>query len=548
MNKAVSQEKDTERSQAIVRLIVASLATVYVAVVFFSGNMPASRAYPILLYNPLFLIISVILLALIMHRPGIYPGRRLFAMLHDYSAIGFAMVVGGEVLLPLYGAMLWVTVGNGMRYGTRYLAVATALALVSIAIIAYLTPYWRQQPYILLTLIATTLMVPAYAHVLLTQTRRASEQATAANLAKSRFLAQASHDLRQPIHSISLFTACLRDANLGTEERHMVDNIDRSLHGVEQLFRSILDIYTLDNGQVIPRLEVIALDDVLEQVVRQNAEAARWAAVAVRLRAGRQHVLTDPGLLTTMLQNIVSNALKYARGRPVLIGCRRRAGGLAIEVYDQGTGIAAEHLPNVFDEFYRARQVRDKDVEGVGLGLSIVKRIGELLGLNVRIDSLPGRGTMVAIEGLALARAEDRPPVLAPGQGGRLLTGLRVLLIEDDHSVLLATATLLQKWGCSVQAASAIPPGNVPCDLVVTDFDLDSTASGADCIDYLNRLHGRKVPAVVITGHDVRKVQERLGDPDVAVLAKPIRPAELRSLLLALKLDLQQERGEGSVA
>ncbi|WP_314408639.1 ATP-binding protein [Pseudomonas kuykendallii] len=541
MIRPAPSTRDTERSQALVRLVLSSIATLYVMLLYLTGYLVEAQLRSILIYNAAFLVASFALIAWIVRKPGVKPVRRLLAMVHDYAAITFAMIIGGEAMLPVYGALLWVTVGNGMRYGTRYLTLATGLALLSIGVMALLSPYLWQNPFVPLTLLVTTFMVPAYAHVLLTRTRQASEQAQTASLAKSRLLAQASHDLRQPIHSISLFTACLRDARLGDEERRMVDNIDRSLLSVEQLFRSILDVYTLDNGQVVPSAEVLAMDEVLAGLVRQNTEAARWAGVTIKVRPSRCHVRCDPALLGTLLQNVLSNALKYAPGKALLIGCRRRDGGLAIEIHDRGPGIDAQDLPHLFDEFYRVRRSRDHDVEGVGLGLSIVKRIADMLGLGVRIRSRPEHGTSVAIEGLPLSRADQYRPAQNEGSNRRLLTGLRVLLIEDDRDVLLATATLLQKWGCEVNSATSALGTTADFDLVITDFDLGRSMSGADCIDYLNRLHGRRVPAIVITGHDVRKAQQALNDTQVPVLAKPVRPAELRSMLLALKLDLQAQ-------
>lgn len=540
MPTPASPSYDTERAQARVRLIISGLASLYVAMLSLGSYMPETQVRPILIYVGVFLGVSLLLLLDIVRRPGVRPARRLFAMLHDYTAITFTMVIGGEALLPVYGALVWVTVGNGLRYGSGYLAVATACALLSLVVTSSLSPYWQAQPYVVATLIMTALVVPAYANRLLAQTRRATEAEHAANLAKSRFLAQASHDLRQPIHSISLFTACLRDADLGAEAQRMVDNIDRSLYSVAQLFRSILDLYRLDGGGVTPRSEVVALQDVLADVVRQNAEAARWAGVSIRLRPTGQHVRVDPGLLATMLQNILSNALKYACGQPLLIGCRRRSGALAIEVYDKGRGIPAQHLANVFEEFYRVRQVRDRDIEGLGLGLAIVRRLGQLMHLEIRIRSVVGKGTAVAIEGLQPARAQELAPApLRSSAPVRMLDGLRVFLIEDDRSALLATATLLEKWGCIVETSTSMPTGDVQCDLVITDFDMGTEASGADCIHYLRALNGRNIRAVVITGHEVKRVQESVGDQHIPILSKPVHPAELRSLLMALKLDMQ---------
>ncbi|WP_437881544.1 ATP-binding response regulator [Pseudomonas sp. LRF_L74] len=533
---------DPERGQAWVRLLVSGTAMIYVLAVFFSANATEETTRLILYFIPVFMIVSLLLLGDVIQRPGVKPARRLFAMLLDYFSITLSMYLGGEAMLPVYGAVLWVTVGNGVRYGSFYLAIATAMALLSLLILYQFSPYLHEEPYLLATLLITTLVVPAYVNSLLAQSRRANEAERAANQAKSQFLAQASHDLRQPIHSIGLFTACLRDADLAPAQRQMVDSIDKSLHSVAQLFRSILDMYTLDGGRVTPRAEVVCLSELLTSVAQQNSEAARWAGVSIRVRAPRQHVLVDPGLLTTMVQNLLSNALKYASGRPVLIGCRRRAGTFAIEVYDRGRGIEPQHIANVFDEFYRVRQVRDNDIEGVGLGLAIVRRLARLMGLEVRMRSQVGKGTTVAIEGLLPVRptAEERSVSSRQASGSpRMLDGLRVCLIEDDRSVLLATATLLRKWGCLVQTSLSIPQGDGgDFDLVITDFDLGREASGADCIQYLRELSGQRIPAIVVTGHEVKRVQEAVDDPDIPVLSKPLHPAELRSTLVALKAGL----------
>lgn len=527
--------KNAEQNQALLRLIVAAIAEVYTLITAAFSSIPLSRSLMVLSFIAVFMLVSAGLLLHVMRRPGVYPWRRILGMTFDYAGISFTMIVGGEHLLPIYVVLLWVTVGNGMRYGSQYLAVSTTLGLIALATIFYNTPYWHAHPYVIVTVVLTTVIVPAYAQVLLSQTRKAYEKADAANLARSRFLAQASHDLRQPIHSISLFTACLRDADLGSEERRMVDNIDKSLHSVSQLFRSILDSYTLDNGGVAPRCDVVSVKSLIDAVALQNSEVARWAGVTLKVRASRHHVRVDPNLLTTMLQNLVSNAIKYGPGGVVLIGCRVRDGALCIEVHDQGRGISDQHLAHVFDEFYRVRQVRDKDIEGVGLGLSIVQRIGALMGLHVHITSRTGVGTVARIDGIPIETGAPPPMVVTPMTSGRLLSGLRVLLIEDDRNVLLATATLLEKWGCQVQSATTIPDGDVQCDLVISDFDLNTEASGADCIAYMRQLSGSNIPAMLITGHDKQRVEEAVGDPTIPVLSKPVRPAELRSMLTALK-------------
>ncbi|GLK89697.1 hybrid sensor histidine kinase/response regulator [Pseudomonas turukhanskensis] len=541
MSASVSRSHDTEHAQAVVRLIITPIAISYMLWVYHESIIDREVAWLISCLGFLFCMGSVLLWLDIRRRPGNRPVRRILTLLSDFSCITFTMASGGAAMLPVYGILLWVTVGYGLRYGSRYLLVATVMGVGSLVITASTSSYWQSQPFLIMTLLITTVMVPGYMHALLKRSQLAAEAERAANLAKSRFLAQASHDLRQPIHSISLFTACLRDGNLYPEQQRLVDNIDKSLHSVSRLFRTILDMYSLDSGRVTPAFETVALHSLLQHLVQQNTEAARWAGVSIRVHCAPLYVRADAGLLTTMLQNLLSNALKYAPGRPLLIGVRRRGEGVTIELYDKGLGIAEGNLDSIFEEFFRVRQAKGKDVEGMGLGLAIVKRLGLLMDLTIRVRSQESRGTLVAIDGLVC-----RPAPVVPRQAAvqravlpPMLDGLRVCLIEDDHNVLLATATLLQKWGCEVETHASIPRSNNPFDLVITDFDLGTEASGADCISYVRQLSGRNIPAIIVTGHDVRRVQDAVNDESVPVLPKPVLPAELRSLLVAFKLERQ---------
>ncbi|MBI6578031.1 hybrid sensor histidine kinase/response regulator [Pseudomonas viridiflava] len=535
----MSDRKNAELDQATLRLIVATFAITYVSLIGFLPGLSVAQYQPIIVYYAAFLVVSLVLRQHIISYPGEFAVRRVLGMVHDYTGISVGLVVGGEATLPIFSVMVWVTLGNGMRYGSRYLAIAASLAILAILIIYQLTPYWQAQPFMVLMLVAITILVPAYAHILLVRTRQASEQATLANQEKERFLAQASHDLRQPIHSIGMFTACLRSSPLGDYERQLVDNIDRSLHNVSQLFRSILDIYTLDSGKVSAKSEVVHLGEMLRDVVQQNAAAARWAGVELRLRPCRRWARVDGTLLSTMVQNILSNALKYAPDRPVLIGVRRSAGGLSISIHDQGRGIAAEHLPRVCDEFYRVRHVRDKDVEGVGLGLSIVKRLSQILDVRIRIDSKVDRGTTVTIDGLQEVAAPVQP-VRRKVLGDSLLKGVKICLVEDDENVLMATAALLGRWGCEVQTARSAEGLTTDCDIIVADYDLGTTANGLDCIDQVRAARGWDVPALIVTGREVEKVQEALQGREVSILSKPLRPSELRLNLLSMRETLTE--------
>lgn len=533
--------KDLEMIQALLRMAVIASSALYTLIAYEVEDMTATRTWVILAYCFAFGIVNTGLIIRIAQKPGASTPRRMFALVVDNMAGIVTITVGGEAMLPVYSVMLGMTVGYGMRYGRTYLLLSTGFALASLALIIRFTPFLQQHPAVAVMMILTMLVLPLFVYFLLSRLHIALEQTQAANEAKSRFLAQASHDLRQPIHSISLFTACLRDGQLGTDERRLVDNIERALSAVEQLFRSLLDIYTLNQGDMKPRLETIDVDALLSNLVSQNSEAANWAGVEVRLRPCRKHVRCDAALLRTLVQNLLSNAFKYAPDKPVLIGCRQYKGKLSIGVYDLGRGISAEHLPHLCNEFYRVREKRDQDIEGVGLGLSIVSRIARLLKLQLSIKSRPDHGTSVVVDGLPIIPANVVASEPDIDWNKRLLGGLRVLLIEDNHNVLQATAMLLRKWGCAVQTASAIPQTRVDCDLVVTDFDLDRTASDADNIAYLREMRGRGIPAIVITGHELQHVQQSLNDPEIPILSKPVRPAELRSLLLSFKMNQMQD-------
>lgn len=394
------QRIDLEMTQALLRMAVIATSILYALIAYGMGEMSENKLFVILAYCMGFGVVTVGLIIRIAQRPDASGRRRLFALVTDNLAGIVTISVGGEAMLPVYSVMLSMTVGYGMRYGRNYLLLATGFSMISLMIIIVLTPFLREHHAVAVMMILTMLVLPLFVYFLLGRLHMALEETQAANQAKSRFLAQASHDLRQPIHSISLFTACLRDAALGDNEQRLVNNIDRALSAVEQLFRSLLDIYTLNQGEVAPRPESVDLDALLNGLAAQNSEAATWAGVDIRVHSGNHHVWTDPALLRTLLQNLVSNAFKYAPGKPILIGCRRQKGTVSIGVYDRGRGIPAEHLPHLCNEFYRVREKRDRDIEGVGLGLSIVSRIARLMNLRVNISSVPERGTAVTVSGL----------------------------------------------------------------------------------------------------------------------------------------------------
>lgn len=530
----------SDMDQALFRVGLMVTVAIYLAYFFYAGHIDSRDAIFLAAGVAVQTGLAVALVVWTTLVPDYRFSRRVTEFLVDRAGFSWLMSFGGAVTLPLYAMLLWITLGNGLRYGSNFLIAGVTAAFLGIAAAWQVNPFWQANPFVPAMLMFILVALPMYVLVLLHQIEDAYTNAKEANLSKSRMMAQASHDLRQPIHAISLFTACLRDGTLGKRELEMVDNIDRSLASVARLFKSLLDISALDSGRMTPKVERFRIGEVLEDVARQNAGAAESTGGELRVMPCGLHVSTDRALLTTILQNLVNNAVKYAPGQSILIGCRRRRGRLDVLVADTGPGIAAEHQARIFDEFYQVRERGDRDVEGVGLGLAIVRRVAGLLGLQVAFRSEPGRGTCVALAGLqvvdAPAAVTGWTPETIPGG----TEGLRVLLVEDDTAVLQATASLLTRWGCIVQPERTIPQQPAPCDVLITDYDLGEGATGTDCIRAVRGGLGAGLPAIVMTGHDPDQVREEFDDVGVPVLSKPVRPAELRSMLMTAALNAAQ--------
>lgn len=358
--------------------------------------------------------------------------------------------------------------------------------------------------------------------------RLAAEEA---NASKSRFLAQASHDLRQPIHGIGLFAACLRDARLTTDERRMLSAIEQSLESVARLFGSLLDISRLDSEGMVCNPEPVSVGRLLRDVATQLHGLAETRNVTVSVIDTRLWVMSDPALLAPLVLNLVSNGIKYGSDR-VVLGIRRDGGRIAIAIRDNGDGIPDMEMENIFDEFYRLDS--SAGIEGLGLGLSIVRRLANLLGLNVDFRSEPHRGTSVFLRGLEITDAViSKPP--APSTR-HPLSGARVCVIDDDDGVLMATTRLLDRWGCQVKPFLEAPDG-CDCDIIICDFQLGGSRTGPQVVADLRARAGRDMPALIISGDlhaEARAACERTGLP---FLAKPVMPAELRATLTGLIME-----------
>jgi Na+/proline symporter/signal transduction histidine kinase/ActR/RegA family two-component response regulator len=366
---------------------------------------------------------------------------------------------------------------------------------------------------------------------------RAKSEADAANLGKTKFIAAASHDILQPLNAARLFTASLVERKVRGRDGELVRNVDASLGAVEDILSALLDISRLDAGALKPEVSVFLIDDLLKALKLEFAPAAAERGLTFSVVKSSLAVRTDRKLLRRVLQNLVSNAIKYTKSGNVLMGCRRNGKGLSIEVHDSGPGIAEQNQAVIFQEFERLGQ--DKGMEpGLGLGLSIVERIAKMMKHPLRLTSRPGRGSCFAITVPIAPRSElvQSAPQVASRVASRI-GGLTILVIDNEPQILEAMQALLGGWGARIvvarSAAEALSLFEIEADkidVILADYHLHRD----DGLALIERLRGearRTIPAILITADRSRLVQERAAQHGIQYLRKPLRPAALRAAL-----------------
>ena len=351
---------------------------------------------------------------------------------------------------------------------------------------------------------------------------------------KTRFLATATHDLRQPVHALGLFAGALELRLLGTEQEPLVRNVTRSIEGLERSFNAMLDVSRLDAGAVEPNLQHFPLRDVFRRLHMQYAGQAEARGLGLRFAPGGKSVTSDPQLLERILGNLLQNALRYTERGGVVLVARSTRSHIHVEVWDTGIGIAPAELPRIFEEFYQCgRSTRGR--QGLGMGLAIVRRLARLLDHGLTVASHPGRGTMfrlaIARGGLpeirdATAAADTRPMPVPQARA--------VLVIDDDEAIREGLRILLEEWGYAVTAAGSAEAARraaagmeLPPDLIVSDLHLGEDDDGIAAIAAVRRQCGYEVPAIVVTGDTTHEELQRAAEAGHTVLVKPLQPRKL---------------------
>jgi len=447
-----------------------------------------------------------------------------------WCAAGLA--VSGAVPAAFYGFVILfltpIAAAWGLSGHTDGLLIATLLVLF----IFLLTTYARDNAQ----LVARALRVGFENEAL-------RERAEAANLSKSAFLAAASHDLRQPLHALSLLLSTLQERTREPEAAALLSKITTSADSLDKLFKGLLDLSRLDAGSVNPERRPVALGSLLARLENDYRPLAAAKALGFRCAATDAWVSSDPEMLERLLRNLLDNAVKYTDRGGIEIAVEAQAERIYLGVRDTGIGIDPQHRERIFEAYYQIRNPERDRRRGIGLGLAIVKRLCDVLGHSIRLESQPGRGS--AFE-LVLARCEPPPSHVQDDQRASVrsverLRGMVVVVIEDDAEVQDAARVLLDGWGCrgvvcagAAQALEVLERRALTPEAIMADYRLAGPENGLQAIGRLYERHG-SVPAAIVTGEINAADLHVPDDMPVVVMQKPLRASDIRDWLLFWK-------------
>jgi two-component system, sensor histidine kinase len=373
--------------------------------------------------------------------------------------------------------------------------------------------------------------------------KEAKDEAEKANRTKSRFLAAASHDLRQPVQAMVLLTAALGGRLKDHPATEVVTSMQSSLEALQMLLEALLDVSRLDAGGIKPNKRPVEIVEVLKRLGTEYTFQAERKGLRLRVQGGRGGgvVLTDPALLERILRNLIENAIRYTDHGGILVGCRQRRGRLLIQVVDSGIGIPFDQQEAVFNEFYQVESPDRDRGKGLGLGLSIVRRLARLLDHRITVVSRQGRGTCFTLE-LPLDGGKVAPvvPAVCVALGGEEARGGGLILVIDDESLVRsALASVVESWGCEAfavaSAADAVAwirrSGRCP-DAIIADYRLAAGHVGTSAIHEVQLACGRKVPAVIITGDTAPERIVEASRSGFQIAHKPVKPERLREMVV----------------
>lgn len=554
-----SRRPDSEHAQALIRLCVLAVVLVYLLGVGSITGFHDRSLRSVLLLVALESVLGAGILVAIALRPGISRIRRIVGMLADYSMMSTAMHLMGAHLAPVYVVYLWVTIGNGLRYGPRYLMVAVALASASFLPVIVYTPYWQQNQALGWGLLVGLIAIPAYLTSLLSALTRATEEARRANEAKSRFLANMSHEFRTPLNGVVGMSELLSTTLLTGEQRECADVIQTSARTLLSLIEDVLDISAIEVGKLKCSEADFQPVELLEGIRVMLQPAAQKKGIVFDLDVARNvpsSLHGDGDHLRQILVNLISNAIKFTEQGGVAVSVSRIDDGsaptatLRFSVRDTGVGIPAEAQGRIFSAFEQAESGHRRRFGGTGLGTTIAKSLTELLGGRIGFDSTEGRGSHFWVE-IPLRVVETSAEAVLPRASENVISfddpfirhrarvrSMRLLIADDQPANITVLRRLLEKAGHQVQSAlsgdealTAIESQNF--DAVVIDLHMPGI-SGLDVLKQVRVMQaGREVTPFIVLSADATPAVVR--DCELAgARAYLSKPVALPRLLEAL--------------
>ncbi len=371
---------------------------------------------------------------------------------------------------------------------------------------------------------------------------QARNKAEDANLAKSKFLAAASHDLRQPLHAIGLFVETLRHERDPARAQQVVEYLGTSTKALEELLHALLEISKLEAGLFTPQRQVLAVQDLFDALEQELWPIAQEHGIALRFATTRLHIYSDPQMLARVLRNLISNAIYHTQQGTVLVGCRRQQGSVALAVYDTGPGIAPEYHEAIFREFFQLGNPERDQRKGLGLGLAIVRGLCRVLGHPIHLRSSVGRGTAFFVR---VPLFSDMQAVLpTPTLAGPNATALHctVLVIDDEPAIQQAMHDALTRWGCTTwtaasaaEAVALLQHQPQPPDLILADYRLQGGLTGIEAISAVRQAVGKPIPAAILTGDTAPERLREASASGYLLLHKPVPAAKLYAALQQLQ-------------
>ncbi len=563
VRQRLANRPDSEHAQNLIRIVITALFIGYLGWRYLEDHGDTLLAtWLILMFE---LAVSAGLLVAILLRPGVSHVRRCIGMLTDYGCMGAIMAIQGEPAAPLYAVCLWVTIGNGMRYGSTYLRAATALGCLCFLTPILLSSYWQANPYLAWGLLLGLAAVPLYFDSLLHALTRAVSDARHANEAKSRFLANMSHEFRTPLNGLSGMTEVLATTPLDSEQRECLSTIQASARSLLSLVEEVLDISAIEAGKVRIDKEDFSLREVLDAIGLILLPQARGKSLDYRVQVGADvpdRLCGDTGHLRQILLNLAGNAVKFTEQGHVELRVSVAAGArerilVRFEIADSGIGVPADMRARLFDAFEQADVGLARRYEGTGLGTTIAKGLVEAMGGRIGFEDNRPRGSVFWFE--LPFEAGTPASVMAARQGGEAaetasnviafsnpflrhrarVRSMRILVADDHEANRMVLQRLLEKAGHKVFCVNG---AEQVLDLLAdTDFDaviVDLHMPGMSGLDMLKQLRvmqagGMAYTPVMVLSADVTTDSIRRCEQAGAhaFLAKPVMAVKLLDTL-----------------